>query len=195
MDFEKFMSERKPVRFRIIEQITPLLAAFLREYHLYPILTIRSRPQPGCLQKRCFVNVDKQVAKIGGKMITGWIFNEYENTVISSEAHAVWERPNGEKTDITPHRFPPKKILFVPDPKVELKRGYTAGPNLTLSDDPHEIALSNFCSEAGRLREERFEGFGQYIEVTNGDIENMRLKYGIPFDIAKELLCDIISMA
>ncbi len=113
---------------------------------------------------------------------------------ITGEAHAVWKHPNGKRIDITPHDFRPERIVFVPDPKVELKRGYTASPLLILSDDPEVITLEKFRADCELLREQKFKGFGQYIEVTPREVQELASKNNLPFDRAKELLFQTLNM-
>jgi hypothetical protein len=188
------LSQQRPsIRFRNIEEKTPVLVDFLTTRSLLPILTVRCRPRPNCEAKRCFINVENQVAKEGGKMITGWIFNEFENLMIASEAHAVWEHPNGKKIDITPHQFQPQRIIFVPDPKVAIKRGYTAPFQLILSTKPEDVAIIRFGAAVEHIKEQRFEGFGKEIEVTKTEIQKLAAIYNVPFDVATAIMMDIMS--
>jgi len=194
MEFVQIMSHPRIIRARIIEEATPILLNFLVQKNLGPLLTVRCRPQPHCERKCCFANVDKQVALKGGELITGWFFNEIENMSITGEAHAIWKHPNGKRIDITPHDFHPERIVFVPDPKVALKRGYTASPLLILSDDPEVIALETFRADCELLREQKFKGFGQYIEVTTDEVRELAAKSNLPFDRAKELMFQTMNM-
>src|SRR4051812_7496199 len=99
---------RPEVRYRIIEKPTTTLEKFVAEKRLAPLKSVGCEPLPWCELKRCFVNVDEQVRRLGGKMEAGWIFGEFEDRMIESEAHAVWVDWSGRRHDITPHRFQPE---------------------------------------------------------------------------------------
>lgn len=126
-------------------------------------------------------------------MITGWMFNEFENLMIASEAHAVWEHPNGKKIDITPHRFQPQRIIFVPDPKIAAKRGYTAPFQLIFSTKPEDIAIIRFGAAVEQIKEKRFTGFGTEIEVSKTEIQKLAETHNVPFDVATAIMIEIMS--
>ena len=122
-------------------------------------------------------------------MITGWIFNEFEHRSIEAEAHAIWiDRPGKKRFDITPHDFQPERVLFLPDPKVAAKRGYTAHPRVLLSDDPRLAAIEAFDSAIQQLREDRFQGFGKELVIMRHEYEKARDGSGLPDDVARHLL-------
>ena len=179
---------KTPVRFRIIEKRTGILESFISTRGLSPLLSIECKPLRDCEPKRCFKNVEMQVAKAGGRMLTGWIFNEFEKRYIQGEAHAVWISPIGKRLDITPHEFQPKRVLFSPDEVVAVKRGFTAPPKLMLSDDPKLVSIERFDSILDKLFEEAFEGFGKYIEIAPEKLEEAERESGLPHDVAAHIL-------
>ncbi len=128
-------------------------------------------------------------------MIPGWIFHEFENMSIWSEAHAIWKQPDGKRIDVTPHDLSPSRLLFAPDPKVALKRGYTASLSLILSTDPEVIAIESFRSDCEKLREEKFTGlFGTSFTVSLTEVRELAAKHNIPLEHAKEMIADCMNM-
>jgi hypothetical protein len=188
MDPEYERLFKTPVRFRIIEKRTKILEDFAASINGQKMLSVPCEPRPWADRKRCFVNVDRKIERDGGRMLTGWIFNEHENRTIEGEAHAIWEDRFGKKRiDITPHDFQPRRVLFLPDPKVALKRGFTAHPRIVLSDDPRLIAIEAFDDAMQKIREEKFQGFGSMMEITIHDYEKARDLSGLPDDVAQHL--------
>ena len=185
--------QRPAIRFRSIQEKTSLLVGFIAAKNLTPSIIVRCRPRSNCTHKRCFINVENQVAKEGGKMITGWMFNEFQDLMIASEAHAVWEQPNGKKIDITPHRFQPERIVFVPDPRVAIKRGYTAPFQFILSSNPEDIAIINFGAAIEQMKDERFTGFGKEMEVSKTEIRKLAQLHNVSFEVATEIMMEILT--
>ena len=180
---------KKPVRFRIIEKKTPILEEFAASINTEKIISVPCKPRPWAERKRCFVNVERLLELNGGRMITGWIFNEFEDRSIEAEAHAIWiDRLGKRRFDITPHDFQPARVLFLPDPKVAKKRGYTAHPRTMVSDDPRLIAIEAFDSAIQQLREDNFQGFGKELIILQHEYEEARDNSGLPDDVASFLL-------
>lgn len=179
---------KEPIRLRIIEKRTRLLESWVASLSLARLLSVQCVPLVGCEPKRCFVNVDRQMAKSGGSMETGWIFNEYEKRAIEAEAHAVWIDPTGKRLDITPHEFQPKRVLFAPDSRVAEKRGYTAGPVKVLSDDPRIQSIYAFDAELNRMRESKFSGFGKEMVYEECEIAAALMVSGLPREVGKYML-------
>ena len=62
--------------------------------------------------------------------------SEHLDISIFTIAHAIWITPQGRRMDITPWPIPPdKRVLFLPDSRVAIKRGYTAGYRTVISKD------------------------------------------------------------
>lgn len=186
---------KTPVEMRIVERRTSILDALLRSIGLNEVRSVACEPQQDCLRKRCFVNVDQMIHSKGGEMITGWIFNEFRNRSIEGEPHAVWQTKGGKTIDVTPHDFQPKRVLFAPDTAVTAKRGYTAAPRISLSNDPRIIAIEKCGTIIDRLFEERFTGFGQTIAIYAEDILSASNESGLPLEVCRHLFdCKVRGM-
>lgn len=119
-------------------------------------------------------------------METGWVFWEYENTSILTEAHAIWIDPRGRRLDITPRNLEPgRRILFLPDPRVAAKRGYTASYRTVLSDDPRVRALENFAAELSGIWDECFVGMGEEMEVPHLRLKEAAERHNLPAAVAR----------
>lgn len=64
---------------------------------------------------RCFINVDKQIAKHGGERIHGWIIWYREGVYIEAENHAVWLTPEGNLRDVAAPQDGERRVLFLRD--------------------------------------------------------------------------------
>lgn len=179
---------RTPRQYQMIEKRTPVLENFVSSLGLPNLISVECKPLAGCERKRCFVNVDEQIKKAGGTMITGWMFEEYVGMYIQGEAHGIWQSPFGKKTDITPHDLGPRRILFAPDPRVALKRGFTTPPKLIQSQDARIIAIEEFDTRLNRLFESAFTGFGQEMLVRQADVAAAAAEVGLPPAVAEFLL-------
>ena len=67
-------------------------------------------------EAECFSIVPEQVARCGGKQLTGWAIWEIPGVFIEAEFHCVWERPDGAIVDITPRPFHCQRTVFLFDP-------------------------------------------------------------------------------
>ncbi len=180
---------KQPVRTRILEKRTKQLNEFIKTFSSETLISVACLPDKLANPKRCFVNVEEKIERMGGSMITGWIFNEYEDKCIQGEAHAIWmDKYKKKKFDITPHQFQPERVLFLPDEKVALKRGYTAAPKLILSDDPRVVAIEIFNTELEKTKEKLFSGFGKPMEISTEEIGRIISVSGLPQDVASHFL-------
>lgn len=180
---------RAPIRHRIIEKRTKILEEYAKTICKEQLLSIACNPSKSANLKRCFVNVEERISQMGGSMLTGWIFNEYEHYSINPEAHAIWvDRFGKKREDITPHLHQPKRILFLPDSRVAKKRGYTTAPNLILSNDPRVIAISQFTFLMDKLREEKFTEVGEEHVIFEDEVEAARQESGLPKDVTEMLV-------
>ncbi|MFC5049112.1 hypothetical protein ACFPK9_00570 [Rubritalea spongiae] len=180
---------KTPVRHRIIEKRTKILEGFVRNFSAKKLLSVECAPLRTSDRKRCFVNVERHIEKHGGSMISGWIFNEYENRYIEGEAHAIWmDRFQKKKLDITPHDHQPRRVLFLPDPHVAKKRGYTLSPKHLLTDDPYIIGIVKFEAEIDRIFEDQFESFGKPMTINREHIDHALEVSGIPEEVGQHLL-------
>mgnify|MGYP001062801412 CR=1 FL=1 len=71
--------------------------------------------QEWSLPSECFSNVGRMVQEQGGQQINGWAIWQWANILVEAEAHSVWQSPEGELVDITPHDNGEREILFLHD--------------------------------------------------------------------------------
>ena len=128
--------------------------------------------EPSAQINECFLNVEAQIRKHGGRTIFGWQIWEWPNVLVEAEFHAVWQNPEGELIDITPKEGRESRILFLPDSS----RVYTGRPidniRVPLRDEPlirHFIVASE---EYVRIMSsgERADQYG-YVSVPVEEIE------------------------
>lgn len=175
-----------PVQGRLIEDRCKLLDDFLRKHGLGDPKSVRYSPLVGCFQSRCFPNVEAQVRRAGGGFETGWVFWELINVSISTVAHAVWITPARKRMDITPWPFPPdRRILFLPDAKVALKRGCTAGYRTILSADPRIRAMEQYSTELEQIFDDSFTGIGQQMAIHTSRFREAAERVGLPPEMAQ----------
>jgi hypothetical protein len=116
----------------------------------------------------------------------GWVFWELVNVSIYTVAHAIWIMPTGKRMDITPWSFPPdRRILFLPDTKVAMKRGYTAGYRTILSTDFRIRAMESYSTELERIFDDSFTAIGQEMLIDPSRFREAAERIGLPAEIAK----------
>jgi len=172
----------------MIVKRTPSLAAIISEARLNRAISVECRPLDGCMPNRCFVNVDRQMAMRGGRMMTGWYFQEFSNRFVNGIAHALWMPISARALDITPHEGNPPRIMFCEDVSVALKRGYTVPPKKILSTDPRVIAVERFETAIDKIFADRFVEFGQPIDVSKTDVIGAADQAGLPHDVAFSIM-------
>lgn len=175
-------------RARLLEKRSSLLASFLNEHGLAEPKSVEFAPLRGCQPSRCFVNVEAQVRAAGGQMETGWVFWEYEDISLHTEAHGIWITPQGRRRDITPRVLPPgKRVLFLPDARVAQKRGFTAGYRTSTSTNPRIQALVRYERELSALFDEFHTGMGTEFVVPADRLKAAANRTNLPDDAAKLL--------
>lgn len=174
-----------PVYGRMAEARTPRLTDFLREHHLGEPVSAEYRPHSGSEMANCFQNVEAQVGRAKGQMETGWAFEELVDVSMHTVAHAVWVTKFGRRVDITPWRFPPRhRILFLPDPKVAIKRGYTAGYRSVYAPDARVRVIELFEGELERIFDTHFVAMGQYMDISKSVFTEAAQRVGLPWEVA-----------
>lgn len=64
--------------------------------------------------------IQARIETDGGTMRNGWRLREWPDMLLTAEAHAVWDEPDGTLVDITPASTPGSLALFAPDPEARL---------------------------------------------------------------------------
>ena len=73
-------------------------------------------PGAGCQPADCFANVQKKVARDGGRIQFGWSLWEWSGLYFEAEHHAVFAPPDASSyIDITPCEYGNRQRLFIPD--------------------------------------------------------------------------------
>jgi hypothetical protein len=181
------------VAYRLLEKRTPELERFVASLGLGPIISVECAPFVWARQKECFLNVEKQVTLAGGRMITGWIFEEFEGYSIRGVAHAIWLTPGMKRRDITPHSSQLKRVLFVEDASVLEKRGYSAPPFLITSPDERIVRIEKYCGELRRIIAEAYRGMNCEMAIDPKLAREAADRIGLPADAAKYLFDRVIQ--
>ncbi len=167
-----------------------MLSQFLKEHNLAEPKNVEFSPLPYCRSQVCFQNVEKQVQMAGGRMETGWVFWEYEDIEVRTEAHAIWISPQGGRRDITPRALHnERRILFLPDASVAIKRGITAGYTTILSSDPMLRAVCGYGIEVDRIFDEHWPGLNKEWELPLPLLRDAAKRVGLPEDVAWHIAC------
>lgn len=175
---------------RLFEKRSKLLADFLREHQLAEPKSVEYRPLVGCIISGCFRNVDEQVAKAGGRVETGWAFMEIVGVSIYTISHAIWVTAQGKRIDITPWYDPPKKrVLFLPDERVAIKRGYISGYRTVFETDPRLRAVAFFEGELDKMIDDSYDAATKRITpIKTPQLTEIASRLGIPWEIAVEIV-------
>lgn len=79
-----------------------------------PIL-VKSQPQPGAVEKDCFINVDNYIKCHGGRAVLGWAIWLVPGVYIEAEFHCIWQGPDDVMLDVTPHPYHFESTSFLQD--------------------------------------------------------------------------------
>lgn len=120
--------ETTPIRVtdKIMELCSGIVSDAVPEY--VPVAV-----QEWSLPSECFLNVGRMVQENGGQQVNGWAIWQWSNILVEAEAHSVWQSPNGELIDITPHVNGENGILFLKDDDVVYKGNTIASIRLALT--------------------------------------------------------------
>lgn len=80
-------------------------------------------PFPEARELDCGGNVEKVIARYGGKAIKGWRIWWIPGILYEAQAHVIWEKPDGELVDVTPTSDDEKLCLFVRDDRINVVPG------------------------------------------------------------------------
>lgn len=104
--------KRETTPVRVTDKILELCSGIAPDVHLeYVPVAVQEWSRP----RECFPNVERMVQKQGGQQINGWAIWQWANILVETEAHSVWQSPEGELMDITPHDNGEREILFLHD--------------------------------------------------------------------------------
>ena len=109
------------------------------------------RAVTGSEQNECFINVQKVVEKYGGKQVNGWAIWQWANILVEAEAHSVWESPEGQLVDITPHVYGEKEILFLRDDSMVYRGKTIVSKRMPLTHSPLAAEYIELMNERDRL--------------------------------------------
>ena len=172
---------------RMLEKRDKRLDDFLREHGLAEPKSVEYSPLRGKEMANCFRNVEAHVKIAGGRIETGWAFYELVDVSIHTVAHAVWIRPTGRRMDITPWEHPPqRRILFLPDERVAIKRGYTAGWRSIYTQDERLRAMELFETEFYRIVEDCIVPDSEHFDIPETRLQEAAARCGLPWEVASQ---------
>lgn len=85
-------------------------------------------PLPGARPGWCFENVDRVVARSGGRRAHGWLYWA-SPAWLNAEFHAIWQSPEGRLIDVTPKPDGEQAIVFAEDPAFPSDFDFFRRPN------------------------------------------------------------------
>lgn len=109
--------------------------------------------QEWSLPCECFPNVQKMVREHGGQQVNGWAIWQWANILVEAEAHSVWQSPEGELIDITPHVNGENEILFLKDDDMVYKGNTIASIRLALTSSQLVAEFIWLMNERDRIEE------------------------------------------
>ena len=138
----------------------------------HPVL-LNSDPFPEAEEMDCFGNVEKAIAKNGGRAVNGWAIWLVPGVYIEAEFHCVWENDAGTLLDVTPYHYRMDNILFLPDSTRSYKGRQVDNIRQGLVNDP-DVTRWLY------LDRKRFE------ILNTGDLANQHGSIELPPKLAKE---------
>ncbi|EPU8564756.1 hypothetical protein ACVZYT_002500 [Yersinia enterocolitica] len=139
---------------------------------VHPII-LNSDPFPEAEEMDCFLNVEKAIAKNGGRAVYGWAIWQVPGIYIEAEFHCIWENDAGEMLDVTPYSYRMDNILFLPDITRIYKGRQIDNIRQALVNDPDVIRWLY-------LARKRFE------ILNNANLANQHGRIELPAKLAKE---------
>lgn len=110
--------------------------------------------QEWSLLNECFPNVERMVQEQGGQQVNGWAVWQWANILVEVEAHSVWQNPEGELIDITPHVNGENEILFLRDDDMVYKGNTIASIRLALTSSQLVAEFIWLMNERDRIMSE-----------------------------------------
>lgn len=96
----------------------------------------------------CFPNVQRMIREQGGRQVNGWAIWQWANIMVEVEAHSVWQSPEGELVDITPHDNEEKRILFLCDDSMVYSGQQIGNVRLAITGSPLVAELIDLSERA-----------------------------------------------
>lgn len=106
------------------------------------------------LPGECFPNVQRIVREQGGKQVNGWAIWQWANILVEAEAHSVWENPEGQLIDITPHDNGESEILFLCDDNMVYSMEQIGSIRLALTESPLAAELIELSEKKEKIMSE-----------------------------------------
>lgn len=110
-------------------------------------MMISYNPEESAIEFDCINNVQNKIKKDGGRIIYGWLLNEWAKVLIEGQFHAVWKDDDGNMFDLTPNHFGVAHVLFVPDYNIQYKDKQIDNIRKPLSNDKMIINLIKLHEE------------------------------------------------
>jgi hypothetical protein len=88
------------------------------DYSSGPPTVVPVKPEPYAEPLRCYFNLNKKIARDGGKAIFGWALYTDGHLEYKAQHHAIWQSANGDLFDVTPNEVAAQQILFTADARV-----------------------------------------------------------------------------
>lgn len=115
---------------------------------------VKVQPQPWCKKLDCYANVSTMVEKYGGKQVYGWTIWIWKYIMIDAEAHSVWQSPEGELIDVTPHEGNDERILYLIDNTMVYDGNIIGSRRFPLNDSPIVKELIDIANTNDKLLDE-----------------------------------------
>jgi hypothetical protein len=116
--------------------ITPEINELCKSISEYEPVFVPVIADPKSLINECFYNVDAYIAEHGGLKVLGRSIWQRANVLIEAEAHAIWQSPDGDMVDVTPHNNGVTIILFLVDPKITYEGNLIPNIRKALTSSP-----------------------------------------------------------
>ena len=143
--------KRETTPVRVTDKIMELCSGIVPDVHPEYVPVVA---QEWSLPNECFPNVERMVQEQAGQQINGWAIWQWANVLVEAEAHSVWQSPEGELIDITPHINGENEILFLRDDDMVYKGNTIASIRLALTSSQLVAEFIWLMNERDRIMSE-----------------------------------------
>lgn len=136
--------KRETTPVRVTDKIMELCSRIVPDVHpeYIPVAVQKwSRPM------ECFPNVERMVQEQGGQQVNGWAIWQWANILVEAEAHSVWQSPEGQLMDITPHDNGESQILFLCDDSMVYSGQQIGNVRLAITGSPLAAELIDLSQQ------------------------------------------------